>query len=185
MGKPLQAPGRDLAIHLDHELLFDQVAVLAQAPPDAAILGQHHQATGLGIEWHQRRQPVEMPLQQAHAGRILAPAAAGRDQGRGGIGTTDGVMARRLVQQDRGRLHGRQERGGIEHHRLVGHRARGVFDHLAIDRDPATLDVLLGFGARALRLFDQAPGESYGLGHGGCGVGGPVYAVVSAPPGRR
>jgi len=84
VAESLQAVGRDLAVDLDHELLFDVVAVLAQATPDAAVLGQHHQAAGVGIEGHQRRQAVEMPLQQAHAGGIPAPAAVGPHQrGRG------------------------------------------------------------------------------------------------------
>src|SRR3546814_2021145 len=54
-----QSVGRDLAADFDYVLLFDLVAVLGQPPPHAAVLGQHHQAAGLGIERHQRRQRSE------------------------------------------------------------------------------------------------------------------------------
>src|SRR3546814_10343010 len=57
-----QPVGRDLAADFDYVLLFDLVAVLGQPPPHAAVLGQHHQAAGLGIERHQRRQAMEVAL---------------------------------------------------------------------------------------------------------------------------
>src|SRR3546814_1816536 len=84
-----QSVGRDLAADFDYVLLFDLVAVLGQPPPHAAVLGQHHQAAGLGIERHQRRQAMEVALQQAHAGGIVGPARPGLHQLRRRLAATD------------------------------------------------------------------------------------------------
>src|SRR3546814_3852570 len=98
-----QAVGRDLAADFDYVLLFELVAVLGPPPPHAAVLGQHHQAAGLGIERHQRRQAMEVALQQAHAGGIAGPARPGLQQLSRSPAATDRIERDRPVQQDRSR----------------------------------------------------------------------------------
>ena len=158
--------GRDVAVDLDEEFVFDLVGVLGESAPHAAVLGQHHQAAGVVVERHQWRQPDEVALQQAHAGGIVRPMRRRRDQRRGGLAAVDRVEARRLVQQDRGRLGGSRTRVGIEFDVFVRHHVLRRLDDLAIHRYPAALDVALGIGARAAGQFGDVLGEADGVGHG-------------------
>ena len=111
---------------------------------------------------------VALRVQQREGGgRALAAAAV---RCRASVEPQPGLVARRLVQQqgDGGEL----QQAGIrrQFHALLRRDARaGQLDHLAIDADPAALDVLLGGAARALQLFCQTLGQADSGGHG---VGG-------------
>src|SRR4249919_2837697 len=73
MVESAQAVGRDLPGGVDDVFLLDLVAILGQAAPHPAILAQHHQSAGIVVQRHQWRQPEEVALEHADAGRILRP----------------------------------------------------------------------------------------------------------------
>ncbi|KAG1250393.1 hypothetical protein G6F68_012826 [Rhizopus microsporus] len=117
------------------------------------VLADHHQAAVGRRQRCRQLQPMEMTLQWTDAAGIKLASAVAADQRAQGLGGDAG----RLVQQHADPL-GLVIAGLLGHHDhgVVVDRALRLFHHLAIDRDPAALDVAPGFAARDAEQGGQA-----------------------------
>ncbi|MNS83374.1 hypothetical protein D3C72_1171590 [compost metagenome] len=143
--------------HFDQILLFGATQVPLQVREHRRILADHHQPVVVGRQRGGQLQAVEVPLQRTDVTGIQLAAGLGADQRAQGVGR----YACRFVQQHAGAL-GLAVAGLLGHHDAgaLVHRALRLFHHLAIDADPAALDIAPRFTTRDAEQGGQAFVES-------------------------
>ncbi|MNN37855.1 hypothetical protein D3C81_1518220 [compost metagenome] len=102
-----------------------------------------------------------MTLQQVHARGVVRGAAGSAQQ----LAGMFAVQVGRLVQDQGDRRLGFRLGAFAQGDGLRLHLELRLLDHLAIYRDPAALDIQLGFAARAGQQFGEAFGQTDRVAH--------------------
>ncbi len=109
----------------------------------------------------------QVTLQWFGAGRIIGPVLAGLQRTAGAIVIAVDREFGWLVQQQRHRGDFLRRGAGLQFDTLLRtYLEEGRFDQLAVDSDPAALDVQLGLAPGTAELLGDAFGKAHGIGHG-------------------
>lgn len=167
LGQQRQAAFFGLAGDFDDVLLLRFVPCTGQHTDHFALLSEDRQAAGVIIQRQQMVLPQQVTLQWLDAVGIVLPVFAIQQHLADAFRLGSDRQADRLVQQEGDGGYFAGSGTCLQLDALFGPDLdEGRFDQLAVDGDPAALDIQLRLAPGTAELLGDAFGKAHGVGHG-------------------